>query len=427
MSYFISVDGSRKEGPFSYEEIQKKLSADEIDENTLIWRKGMEDWKPIVKAEEFESLFEALPPPLLKTEQSIRKEEKDDSEAEGLDSPFFPSSFATKNWLTILLTVAFLVLAIVENFPPLTSFVETAENNRVYLIKNPDCFGFWPFVEFTTENAVNARLEKNKSEAITATRELNTAANELYEYLHRRGLYTKSFEEFQSQFATSGARRQLYDKLFRDTLYVKSFDDFQSLFDKFHSTALFNRAELTKTATKQETSTKRVFNGFLAGWSSLEWLVYFGFLWLGVFKRKWRISSLIVASLFVIVSWIGWYLYQWYMGALLTEGLGYEIVFIGMVSWRQSVIAGLFGGICSIAVTYALAVVLMRIFKRSRNFKSGVFLVICALIAFLMLSGMSHLDDVIDKPRGELLENMEGLRSKIESALQLEANTNPPQ
>lgn len=419
MSYFISVDGSRKEGPFSYEEIQKKLSADEIDENTLIWRKGMEDWKPIVKAEEFESLFEALPPPLLKTEQSIRKEEKDDSEAEGLDSPFFPSSFATKNWLTILLTVAFLVLAIVENFPPLTSFVETAENNRVYLIKNPDCFGFWPFVEFTTENAVKARLEKNKSEAITAARELNTAANELYEYIHRRGWYTKSFEEFQSQFATSGAQKELYDALHQKNMYSKTLEDFQDQF--------FRLSQPERDPARDDFMTKQVFNGLFAGYSLLEWLVYCGFLWLGVFKCKWRISSWIAASLFVIVSWIGWYLYQWYMGALLTEGLGYEIVFNGMVSWRQSVIAGLFGGICSIAVTYALAVVLTRIFKRSRNFKSGVFLVICALIAFLMLSSMSHLDDVIDKPRGELLENMEGLRSKIESALQLEANTNPPQ
>lgn len=423
MSFFISSNRERREGPFSTEEIQNKLLADEIDENTLIWRKGMEDWEPIAKIQEFESFLEALPPPLLKTEQSIRKEERDDSQAEGFDSPFLPSSFLTKNWLTILLTIAFFVLALVANSPPLTSFVETAENNRVYLLKNPDCHGFWPFVEFTTKNVVKASLEKNKSEAIAATKELNTATNELYEHLHRQGLYTKSFEEFQSQFATSGAQRQLYEKIYRDTLYVKSFDDFQSLFDKFQRTALFHRAEFTKTATKQGTSTKQVFNGLLAGWSSLEWLVYFGFLWLGVFKRKWRISSWIVAPLFVIVAWIVWFLHQWYMGALLTEGLGYEFVFNGMISWRQSVIAGFLCGICSSAISYALAAVLTRIFKRSRNFKSGLFLVICVLISLPFLSkSISHLDDVIDKPRSELLENMEDFgailrvyRSKIES------------
>lgn len=407
MSYFISVDGSRKEGPYSSQEIQNKLSADEIDENTLIWRKGMEDWKPIVKVEEFESLLEALPPPLLKTEQSIRKEEKDDSEAEGFDSPFLPSSFVIKNWLTILLTIAFFVLAIVENFPPLTSFVETAENNRVYLIKNPDCYGFWPFVEFTTKNVVKTRLKNNKSRVNRGTKELNAATKELYEGLHRLALYTKSFEEFQGQFATAGAQKELYDALHQENMYSKTFEDFQHQF--------FRLSQPERDPARDDFMTKQVFNGLFAGFSLLEWLVYCGFLWLGVFKRKWRIRSWIVASLFVIVSWIGWDLYQWYMGALLTEGLGYEIVFNGMVSWRGSVIAGLFGGICSIAVTYALAVVLTRIFKRSRNFKSGIFLVICGLIAFLFLSDMSHLDDVIDKPRGELLEKMEGLRSKIGS------------
>ena len=53
---------------------------------------------------------------------------------------------------------------------------------------------------------------------------------QLYEQLLQQGLYTKSFEEFQGQFATAGAQQQLYDNLNNQNLYTKSLEDFQNQF-----------------------------------------------------------------------------------------------------------------------------------------------------------------------------------------------------
>ena len=53
---------------------------------------------------------------------------------------------------------------------------------------------------------------------------------QLYDQLLQQGLYTKSFQEFQGQFATAGAQQQLYDNLHNQNLYTKSLEDFQSQF-----------------------------------------------------------------------------------------------------------------------------------------------------------------------------------------------------
>jgi len=53
---------------------------------------------------------------------------------------------------------------------------------------------------------------------------------QLYDQLLQQGQYTKSFEEFQSQFATAGAQQQLYDKLHQDQMYTRSLEEFQSQF-----------------------------------------------------------------------------------------------------------------------------------------------------------------------------------------------------
>ena len=64
MSYFISVDGSRKEGPLSLEAIKLKLLKNDIDESTLLWKQGMAEWKPAGEVAEFKELLNTLPPPL---------------------------------------------------------------------------------------------------------------------------------------------------------------------------------------------------------------------------------------------------------------------------------------------------------------------------------------------------------------------------
>lgn len=64
MSYFISVDGSRKEGPLSLEAIKLKLLNNEVDESSLLWKKGMSEWRPAGEVAEFVELLDILPPPL---------------------------------------------------------------------------------------------------------------------------------------------------------------------------------------------------------------------------------------------------------------------------------------------------------------------------------------------------------------------------
>ena len=53
---------------------------------------------------------------------------------------------------------------------------------------------------------------------------------QLYDQLLNQGQYTKSFEEFQSQFATAGAQQQLYDALNKEQMYTRSLEEFQSQF-----------------------------------------------------------------------------------------------------------------------------------------------------------------------------------------------------
>ena len=53
---------------------------------------------------------------------------------------------------------------------------------------------------------------------------------QLYDQLLNQGLYTKSFNDFKSQFATAGAQQKLYERLNSDQMYTKSFNDFQSQF-----------------------------------------------------------------------------------------------------------------------------------------------------------------------------------------------------
>lgn len=64
MSYFISFDGSRKEGPLSFDAIKLKLLNNKVDEKTLLWKEGMTEWKPAGELVEFKELLNNLPPPL---------------------------------------------------------------------------------------------------------------------------------------------------------------------------------------------------------------------------------------------------------------------------------------------------------------------------------------------------------------------------
>lgn len=55
-------------------------------------------------------------------------------------------------------------------------------------------------------------------------------SKKLYEALRSEQLYTKSYEDFQSQFSTEEKQKALYESLAADNLYTKSYEDFSSQF-----------------------------------------------------------------------------------------------------------------------------------------------------------------------------------------------------
>lgn len=394
MKYFVSVDGVKRKGPFSQEEIEAMLMDETIDGSTSIWRRGLDDWIPLAEVQEFENFIETLPPPLIQSELVTQKNIRINQEGEGFISPFIPSSFLLENRLAVILTICFFIIACAVDAPPLTSYVETAENNRVYLLKNPDYYGFWPFVEFSTETVVTAPVENNTSSATNATRQL-------YDQLHHDGLYTKSFEEFQDQFATAGSQQLLYEHLYNDNLYTKSLGDFQNQFFSTKSVGV-------------QIETIRVFNGVFAGWNLFEFLIYFGILWIGIIKRQWRITAWLIGPILISAAQVMWFLSQWFLGDLLSEGLGYEVSFGGMFYWRQAVVGGLLTGVLLSSFFFGISVVVTRLLKRSRSFRRGLFFLVCVCVSFaLFLKSASLLDDVTDKPRKELIDKLEDMSKRL--------------
>ena len=57
--YFVEVKGKQK-GPFTFEQ----LSALQINENTMVWTAGLDDWVKAIDLEELSSLVTTIPPPL---------------------------------------------------------------------------------------------------------------------------------------------------------------------------------------------------------------------------------------------------------------------------------------------------------------------------------------------------------------------------
>lgn len=47
LSYFVSLDGQQKEGPFSYQELQARYNAGSYAPSALYWHKGMAGWLPL--------------------------------------------------------------------------------------------------------------------------------------------------------------------------------------------------------------------------------------------------------------------------------------------------------------------------------------------------------------------------------------------
>jgi hypothetical protein len=62
MWYFI--EDNQRRGSFSLEEMESLASQGDINENTLVWKKGMKDWQPLVQTQLKDILPEDVPPPV---------------------------------------------------------------------------------------------------------------------------------------------------------------------------------------------------------------------------------------------------------------------------------------------------------------------------------------------------------------------------
>jgi hypothetical protein len=95
MEYFY-IEGLEQKGPFSLDQLISRG----IKSDTLIWKKGLNEWKPARDVEELKSIFQEIPPPLPKAVGNCQEEEEE---------AFIESSDA-KLWITIKVFSAVLVL-----------------------------------------------------------------------------------------------------------------------------------------------------------------------------------------------------------------------------------------------------------------------------------------------------------------------------
>lgn len=61
--YYIGING-QQQGPFDFTTVVNMLNAHQIDENTLIWKRGMANWAQIGNVSEFNDILNNCPPPL---------------------------------------------------------------------------------------------------------------------------------------------------------------------------------------------------------------------------------------------------------------------------------------------------------------------------------------------------------------------------
>ena len=64
MSEWWYTEKSKKIGPIQQEELSKLFQNGKITPNTMVWKEGMPEWKPLGNVEALESLKVTLPPPL---------------------------------------------------------------------------------------------------------------------------------------------------------------------------------------------------------------------------------------------------------------------------------------------------------------------------------------------------------------------------
>jgi len=61
--YYLGVNG-QQQGPFDFESVKSAITSHQINEDTLIWKRGMANWTKIGDVSEFSDIFNNCPPPL---------------------------------------------------------------------------------------------------------------------------------------------------------------------------------------------------------------------------------------------------------------------------------------------------------------------------------------------------------------------------
>jgi membrane protease subunit (stomatin/prohibitin family) len=61
--YYLGING-QQQGPYYYEALKNLIATHQINENVLIWKRGMADWAKIGEVAEFSDIIHNCPPPL---------------------------------------------------------------------------------------------------------------------------------------------------------------------------------------------------------------------------------------------------------------------------------------------------------------------------------------------------------------------------
>ncbi len=70
--YFLAINGEQR-GAFDFETVKNAIMSHQIDENVMVWRRGMANWQPIGEVAEFSNIFNSCPPPILKSNNQVTK------------------------------------------------------------------------------------------------------------------------------------------------------------------------------------------------------------------------------------------------------------------------------------------------------------------------------------------------------------------
>ena len=63
ISFYVGING-QPQGPFDLAVLRNACQGGQYSATTLVWRKGMSEWKQMSEVPEFADIFEDCPPPL---------------------------------------------------------------------------------------------------------------------------------------------------------------------------------------------------------------------------------------------------------------------------------------------------------------------------------------------------------------------------